>query len=180
MTVFALNSSCLSLSCSRWSRAYSSASGFCCGFRPRFFGVSPLSSPARRSARHLVRCDEYSPSRRNNSPIAPETPEASAASACSTILSLYSAVKALRFGRSGEVAFSGSPVRTASRTADAVPSLGGEVRLFLDMFDIVTRFLLALDCHFDRGSCLSHVGTEGSECVCASQSWAFLSSVVTI
>jgi hypothetical protein len=31
------------------------------------------------------------------------------------------------------------------------------------MFNIVTGFLLALDSKFDRGSCLSHVGTEGSD-----------------
>jgi hypothetical protein len=75
---------------------------------------------------------------------------------------LYSAVKLRRFGRSGEVALSGAPARAASRTADAVPSRGGAVPFFLDMFNIVTGFLLALDSKFDRGSCLSHVGTEGS------------------
>jgi len=29
------------------------------------------------------------------------------------------------------------------------------------MFDNVITFLLALDCHFDQGSRLSHAGTEG-------------------
>jgi hypothetical protein len=29
------------------------------------------------------------------------------------------------------------------------------------MFDNVITFLLALGCHFDQGSRLSHVGTEG-------------------
>ena len=66
-----------------------------------------------------------------------------------------------RFGPSGVVALSGSPERTASRTAEAVPSRGEEAPFFLDMFCIVTEFLLALDGNFDQGSCLSHVGTEG-------------------
>jgi hypothetical protein len=35
------------------------------------------------------------------------------------------------------------------------------VPFFLDMFNIVTGSLLALDSNFDRGRCLSHVGTEG-------------------
>jgi transposase len=65
--------------------------------------------------------------------------------------SLYLAVKVRRFGRSGEVALSGSPERAASRTADAVPSPRGAVPFFLDMFDNVITFLLALDCHFDQG-----------------------------
>ena len=59
------------------------------------------------------------------------------------------------------MALSGSPERVASRTADAVPSPEGAVPFFLDMFDNVITFLLALDCHFDQGGRLSHVGTEG-------------------
>jgi hypothetical protein len=59
------------------------------------------------------------------------------------------------------VTLSGSPDRTASRTAEAVPSRGEEAPFFLDMFCIVTEFLLTLDGNFDQGSCLSHVGTEG-------------------
>jgi hypothetical protein len=37
------------------------------------------------------------------------------------------------------------------------------VPFFFDMFNNVVTFLLALDCHFDQGSRLSHVGTEGSD-----------------
>src|SRR5690606_6089552 len=59
MTVFAFSSSAFIRSFSRWSRATSSASGFFVALRPRFFGVSPASSPASRSRRHVVRCDEY-------------------------------------------------------------------------------------------------------------------------
>ena len=63
------------------------------------------------------------------------------------------------------MALSGSPERAASRTTEAVPSRGKEAPFFLDMFSIVTEFLLALDGNFDPGRCLSHVGTEGSELV---------------
>src|SRR3954454_16121568 len=162
MTAFALNSSCLTLSCSRCSCAYSPASGlFGCGLRPRFLGVTPASWPSSRSRRHVVRCDEYKPSRRSTSPTPPSAPDASASSVSWRMRSLYLATKALRFGRSGEVALSGSPERAASRTADAVPSPKGPVPFFLDMFDNVVTFLLALDCHFDQEGCLSHVGTEG-------------------
>ena len=61
---------------------------------------------------------------------------------------------------SGDV-LSGSPERAASRTAVAVPSPRGVVPFFLDMFDNVITFRLALDCHFDQEARLSHVGTEG-------------------
>lgn len=67
-----------------------------------------------------------------------------------------------RFGRSGEVALSGTPERDAARTADAVPSRVGADPLFLtDIFSIVTETQLALDGNYDRVSCLKHVGTEG-------------------
>src|SRR6516162_2857272 len=85
-----------------------------------------------------------------------------AASASRTIRSLYSAVNDRRFGRSGEVALSGTPERAASRTVDAVPSRGAAAADFLtDMFSIVTETQLALDGNYDRVSCLKHVGTEG-------------------
>jgi hypothetical protein len=50
------------------------------------------------------------------------------------------------------VALSGSPERAASRTAEAVPSRGEDAPFFLDMFCIVTEFLLALDGNFDPGA----------------------------
>src|SRR6516162_8243816 len=87
-----------------------------------------------------------------------------AASASRTIRSLYSAVNDRRFGRSGEVALSGTPERAASRTVDAVPSRGAAAADFLtDMFSIVTETQLALDGNYDRVSCLKHVGTEGRQ-----------------
>lgn len=67
-----------------------------------------------------------------------------------------------RFERSGEVALSGTPERTASRTADAVPSRGEDASFFLtDIFNMVTDSQLALDGNYDRVRCLSHVGREG-------------------
>jgi hypothetical protein len=75
---------------------------------------------------------------------------------------LYSAAKRRRFGRSGEVALSGTPERAASRTAEAVPSRGGAAPFFFtDTFSIVTESQLALDGNYERVSCLKHVGTEG-------------------
>src|SRR5207244_13110584 len=37
-------------------------------FGPRGFGASPSSSPRSRAARHVVRADQYSPSRRSSAP----------------------------------------------------------------------------------------------------------------
>ena len=51
--------------------------------------------------------------------------------------------------------------RAASRIAAAVPARGGAAPFFLDISNMVTGFLLALDSNFDLVRCLSHVGTEG-------------------
>src|SRR5206468_311553 len=59
---------------------------------PRFFGA-PASSPRSRAVRHVVRCEEYNPSRRNNAPTAPGVLHASASR---TIFRLYSAVNRRR------------------------------------------------------------------------------------
>src|SRR5260370_2392128 len=53
---------------------------------PRFFGA-PASSPRSRAPHHVVRCEEYSPSRRSNAPIAPGVLQSSASP---TIARLYS------------------------------------------------------------------------------------------
>ena len=42
------------------------------GTGPRFFTVLSARSPRSRAARQVVRCDEYSPSRRSSAPTAPE------------------------------------------------------------------------------------------------------------
>jgi len=42
-----------------------------CALRPRLRGVSPASSPASRWRRHVVRFDEYRPSRRSSAPSSP-------------------------------------------------------------------------------------------------------------
>ena len=75
-------------------------------FGPRFFGASPSSSPRSRAARHVVRCEEYSPSRRSSAPIAPAVVQRSASR---TIRRLYSAVKRRR------CAFATTSVSAAAR-----------------------------------------------------------------
>jgi hypothetical protein len=56
------------------------------GAGPRFFtAVGPARTPRSRAARHVVKCGEYSPSRRSKAPIAPG---ALHPSACRTILRL--------------------------------------------------------------------------------------------
>jgi len=52
---------------------------------PRFFGA-PASSPRSRAARHVVRCEEYSPSRRSNAPTAPGVLQASASQTIPLVL----------------------------------------------------------------------------------------------
>src|SRR5437867_3305880 len=59
---------------------------------PRGF-AAPASSPRSRAARHVVRCEEYSPSRRNNAPTAPGVLQPSASR---TIFRLYSTVNCRR------------------------------------------------------------------------------------
>jgi hypothetical protein len=108
-------------------------------FGPRFFSVAPgASSPRSRAARHVVRCDEYSPSRRSSSPIAPGVLQASASF---TILRLYSTPNCRRR------AFSVTSVSsTGEAIADAVMSV---------------RSSLALLTNLQGSSCLTHVGREG-------------------
>lgn len=47
------------------------------GAGPRFFGA-PTSFPRRRAARHVVKWEEYNPSRRNSAPTAPAVLQPSA------------------------------------------------------------------------------------------------------
>ena len=59
---------------------------------PRFVGA-PASLPRSRAARHVVRWEEYNPSRRNNAPTAPGVLQASASR---TIFRLYPIVNRWR------------------------------------------------------------------------------------
>src|SRR5436309_14389271 len=104
---------------------------------PRFFGA-PASSPRSRAARHVVRWDEYSPSRRGNAPTAPGVLQPSAPR---TIFRLYSTVNRRR------VAF--------ATTSIAGPSKACSSAL------IALRSCLALDSKLPGGHCLTHIGREG-------------------
>src|SRR5206468_11794923 len=104
---------------------------------PRFFGA-PASSPRSRAARHVVRCEEYSPSRRSNAPTAPGVLQASASR---TIFRLYSTVN-------------------RRRVAFATTSIAGPPRACSNAL-IALRSCLALDSKLPGGHCLTHVGREG-------------------
>src|SRR5437867_801868 len=104
---------------------------------PRFFGA-PASSPRSRAARHVVRCEEYSPSRRSNAPTAPGVLQPSASR---TIFRLYSSVNRRR------VAFATTSI---ADPAKACPSAR-----------IALRSCLALDTKLPGGHCLTHIGREG-------------------
>src|SRR5438552_1151211 len=105
---------------------------------PRGF-AAPASSPRSRAARHVVRCEEYSPSRRNNAPTAPGVLQPSASR---TIFRLYSTVNRRR------VAF--------ATTSIAAPPRACSNAL------IALRSCLALDTKLPGGHCLTHIGREGS------------------
>ena len=51
------------------SASFSTSTGVRFGFRPRFASASAARPPSASFLRHLSRCEEYSPSRRNNAPI---------------------------------------------------------------------------------------------------------------
>src|SRR5437899_31870 len=104
---------------------------------PRFFGA-PASSPRSRAARHVVRWDEYSPSRRNNAPTAPGILQLSASR---TIFRLYSTVN-------------------RRRVAFATTSIAGPPKACSNAL-IALRSCLALDTKLPGGHCLTHVGREG-------------------
>src|SRR5438876_303202 len=104
---------------------------------PRFFGA-PASSPRSRAARHVVRWDEYSPSRRSNAPTAPGVLQPSASR---TIFRLYSTVN-------------------RRRVAFATTSIAGPPRACSSAL-IALRSCLALDSKLPGGHCLTHIGREG-------------------
>jgi len=91
-------------------------------FLPRFFGARAPSSPSSRCLRHVVRCEEYRPSRLNKAPIAPGLPLQ--ASASSRIFFLYCAENLLLRALAGtsESGLSIPPRRTTP-TADPGGSL---------------------------------------------------------
>src|SRR5439155_1313121 len=88
--------------------------------------------------RHVVRCEEYSPSRRSNAPTAPGVLQASASR---TIFRLYSTVN-------------------RRRVAFATTSIAGPPRACSNAL-IALRSCLALDSKLPGGHCLTHVGREG-------------------
>ena len=65
--------------------------------RPRFLGLRAARLPCPRCRRHVVRCEEYNPSRRSS---APRSPALAQASAWRRTCSLYSAVNRRRAARS--------------------------------------------------------------------------------
>src|SRR5690606_29845036 len=126
------------------SRMRASAAERLLDFGPRGLGAKPRSSPLERCSRHLLRCDDQSPSRRSSAPISPGREHASASV---RIRRLYFAENCRRF-------------------AFDVTSVGG-VELASPSFDLcflTLDRLVALSPTLGNGRCLSHVGTEGLPC----------------
>src|SRR5438046_2195787 len=115
---------------------------------PRFFGA-PASSPRSRAARHVVRWEEYNPSRRSNAPTAPGVLQASASR---TIFRLYSTLNRRR------VAF--------ATTSIAGPTMACSNAL------IALQSCLALDTKLQGGHCLTHVDREGAAAVASQRALA--------
>src|SRR5207245_1905006 len=86
---------------------------------PRFVGA-PASSPRSRAARHVVRCEEYSPSRRSNAPIAPGVLHPSASR---TIFRLYSPVNCRRFALATTSIAGPAPMRSSLSDPDSPSTL---------------------------------------------------------
>src|SRR5262245_4951091 len=126
-----ISASCRSSSAIRRSRASTGV-----GLRPRFFGARAASSPRARARRHITKCDEYNPSRRNSAPTAPDVAHASASL---RMRRLYSAEYIRRLGL--------ATTWTSSITAATCPSMGSSP--------------LALITNFGGRHCLIHPGIEG-------------------
>ena len=87
------------------------------GFRPRLFD-SALTDPLRTALRHVVRCDEYKPSRRRSHPTSPGSVHRSASS---TTRSLYDGLNRRRVGLSTTYASGGAAaLRLPSQDGGAV------------------------------------------------------------
>ena len=106
---------------------------------PRFFGA-PASSPRSRAARHVVRCEEYSPSRRSSAPIAPG------------VLHAVGLPDDLPLVLHRE-----PPPRRLRHHLDRRPT----ARACSDAL-IALRSWLALDTKLPGGHCLTHIGREGA------------------
>ena len=88
------------------------------GFRPRLFD-SALSDPLRTALRHVVRCDEYKPSRRRSRPTSPGSVHRSASS---TTRSLYDGLNRRRVGLSTTSASgAAAALRLPSQVSGAFP-----------------------------------------------------------
>src|SRR3990170_4683332 len=75
-------------------RSWASSAAWGSGLRPRRRGARPFNWPASRWRRHLLRCEEYNPSRRKRAPCSP----LAHCSASCRMRNLYSAVKRRRSG----------------------------------------------------------------------------------
>ncbi len=132
------------------------------------FGASPSSSPRSRAARHVVRCEEYSPSRRSSAPIAPGVVQRSASR---TIRRLYSAVNRRRCafattsvsGRLPPAASAaGAPAGktpVALRAPSVSPAASSHHRFFSTTF--IHLCLPALYSKLSLPDCLTLIGREG-------------------
>src|SRR4030095_6930538 len=136
-------------------------------FGPRFLGASASNSPRSRAARQVVRCEEYSPSRRSSAPIAPGVVHRSASR---TMRRLYSAVKRRRCGLattsvSAVVTTGGSPGTPAAKTPVALPAPSvspAPSSTFLFSTTFIHHCLPALYSKLSLPDYLTLIGREGT------------------
>jgi hypothetical protein len=127
-----------------------SSSGLCSDLRPRFFD-SAFSDPSRTALRHVVRLDEYRPSRRRMRPTSPSSVHRSTSS---RIRSLYDGLNRRRLGFSMT---SGSGGAAALR----LPSRGGGAIPFSLAVPASSISLPSPYSNSLRAPCLTYVGREG-------------------
>ena len=140
-------------SSSRSSRAFPASSAAmrrCSGlsftFRPRR-RPSASSAPASRSRRQVVRCELYSPSRRNSAPLAPGFVHRSASSSTE---SLYAALNCRRFA--------------TARTSASGAALGAAAAEIIFSFLLSDIVRLPLDSNSRKVGVSRHIGTNGGPC----------------
>ena len=172
-----ISSACRSL-CSNFRVVFSSSSirrregsGFF-SFGPRFFGESASNVPRSACRRHVIRLEEYNPSRRKR---APNRPCSLQASASWRIRRLYSAVNRRRTAFSGtsESGTTDRPVRPPVRPLEETPVALPAPSISSSPFEILTNiasFLsmislfpaLIIYSKLQGGKCLTYIGTEGN------------------
>ena len=173
-----INSACRSLCSNFWVVFSSSAirrregSGFF-SFGPLFFGESASNEPCSACRRHVIRLEEYNPSRRKRAPTRPCSLQASASR---RIRRLYSAVNRRRtaFSDTSESGTTDRPARPPVRPLEEIPVALWAPSISSSPFETSTNIVsffsmislfpaLIIYSKFKGGKCLTYIGTEGRQ-----------------